>query len=500
MTPSPAPRGPAVTNGGGDDPAGEEDGGGRRTSLALGLISVAQLMFLLDSTIVNVSLPGIQDSLDVSGSGLEWVVASYSVAYGGLLLLGGRMGDVLGRRRMFLVGVAVFTAASLLGGFAVEAWQLIAMRIAQGVGAAAASPAALSLIAVTFPEGPRRDRAVAWYTAVATAGGGAGLLAGGLINDHLSWRWVMFVNVPVGVVILVAGARVLRETPRIRGTFDATGALTGTLAALLLIYGLIEGASGGGDGWTTPHVLAALAVATLLVPIFAVVERRASQPLVPLHLVADRARFAAYGIVVCTSTSMFGIFFFLTLFLQDVWDYSPTHTALVYLPLTALLVAGARVSAPLAARFGARALVCGGLLVSGAGMLWLARIGDSGGYLTGMLVPTVLTYLGLGVTAVPLTLAALARVPHGDTGAASGLLTTSRQIGGATGLAVLGTVVWASAGTGHDGTVSDAALSTAIGHGFAVAAGATLLSVLVAFAALPGKADQPGKAGEDRAV
>ncbi|MEO3752400.1 MFS transporter [Streptomyces sp. B6B3] len=487
----------------GEGPAGAEDGGGGHTSLALGVISAAQLMFLLDSTIVNVSLPGIQDSLDVSGSGLEWVVASYSVAFGGLLMLGGRMGDILGRRRMFLVGVATFTAASLLGGFAVEAWQLIGMRILQGVGAAAASPAALSLIAVTFPEGSRRDRAVAWYTAVATAGGGAGLLAGGLINDHLSWRWVMFVNVPVGVVILAAGARVLRETPRIRGTFDATGALTGTLAALLLIYGLIEGASGGGDGWTTPHVLAALVTAALLVPLFAVVERRARQPLMPLHLVTDRVRFAAYAVAVCTSTSMFGIFFFLTLFLQDVWDYSPTHTALVYLPLTVLLVVGARASAPLAERFGARGLVCAGLLVSGAGMLWLARIGDSGGYLTGMLVPTVLTYVGLSVTGVPLTLAALARVPHGDTGAASGLLTTSRQIGGATGLAVLGTVVWASAGA-SDGTVSDAALSTAIGHGFAVAAGATLLSVLVALAALPGKPAHPappglaGEAGEDR--
>lgn len=500
MTESHASPRPSDASADGRD-GGEEGGDGRRRqALTLALVSAAQLMFLLDATIVNVALPAIQETLGLSGSGLEWIVASYSVAYGGLLLLGGRMGDILGRRRMFLAGLALFTAASLLGGLAAEAWQLIVMRAAQGAGAAAASPAALSLLAVTFPEGPRRNRAVGWYTAVATAGGGVGLLAGGLITHFLSWRWVMFLNVPLGAVILAAGARALRTTPRRRGTFDLPGALAGTTAALLLIYGLVEGASTGGAGWTSPRVLVALAAALLLAALFAGAERNSPHPLVPLRLFTGGSRLALHAVVVCTSTAMFGVFFFLTLFLQGVWHYSPLRTALVYLPLTCLLVAGARLSAPLTTRLGARNVVCGGLLVSGAGMLWLARIGDSAGYATGMLAPTVLTYAGLGVTGVPLTLAALARVPEEDAGAASGLLTMARQIGGATGLAVLGTVVWSAAGAGPggtaDGAAGDAALATAIGYGFAVAAGAMLLSLLLALAALPGRSADPGRRPE----
>ncbi|UUU36492.1 MFS transporter [Streptomyces sp. CA-210063] len=462
----------------------QEDNGSRRRSVALAVISAAQLMFLLDATIVNVALPDIQESLRLDGSDLEWVVASYSIAFGGLLMLGGRAGDILGRRRLFMTGVAVFTAASLFGGFATEAWLLTVCRTAQGVGAAAASPAALSLIAVTFPEGPRRNRAVGWYTAVATAGGGVGLLAGGLITVYLSWRWVMFVNVPLGVAILAVGAGVLRETPRTRGAFDVLGAVTGTLAALLLCYGLIDGASGGGN-WSSALVLAALGAAALLLPAFVVIERRSAQPLVPLWLFTDRTRFGTYTVTALIGTAMFGIFFFLTLFLQQVWDYSPLRTALVYLPLTCLLVIGAKAGSPLLALFGTRALVCGGLLTATAGILWLARIGESGGYTTGMLVPTVLTYAGLGVTGVPLTLAALSKVADEDSGAASGLLSMARQIGGATGLAVLGAVAWSS-GDAVSGEAG-AGLSTGVARGFAVAAGLTLLALCVAAVTLPRK-------------
>ncbi|WP_217179073.1 MFS transporter [Streptomyces sp. AC495_CC817] len=457
---------------------------GRRRSVALAVISSAQLMFLLDATIVNVALPDIQRSLRLQGSDLEWVVASYSIAFGGLLMLGGRAGDILGRRRVFMTGVAVFTVASLLGGFATEAWLLTVCRTAQGVGAAAASPAALSLIAVTFPEGPGRNRAVGWYTAVATAGGGVGLLAGGLITVHLSWRWVMFVNVPLGVAILAVGAGVLRETPRTRGAFDVLGAVTGTLAALLLCFGLIDGASGGGN-WSSPVVLGALGAAALLLPVFVLVERRSAQPLVPLRLFADRTRLGSYAVTALISTAVFGIFFFLTLFLQQVWDYSPLRTALVYLPLTCLLILGAKAGSPLLALFGTRAVVCGGLLVATTGILWLARIGDSGGYTTGMLVPTLLTYAGLGVTGVPLTLTALAKVADEDSGAASGLVNMARQIGGATGLAVLGAVAWSSGAAASGGTA--AGLSTGVARGFAVAGGLTLLALCVAALTLPRK-------------
>ncbi|GAA3378737.1 MFS transporter [Streptomyces sannanensis] len=466
--------------------ASEREEDRQRRSVALAVISAAQLMFLLDATIVNVALPSIQRSLRLSGSHLEWVVASYSIAFGGLLMLGGRAGDILGRRRVFTAGVALFTAASLLGGFAAEPWLLTVCRILQGVGAAAASPAALSLIAVTFPEGPERNRAVGWYTATATAGGGVGILAGGLIAAYLSWRWVFFVNVPIGLVVIAATRRVMPETPRQRGAFDAAGALTGTLAALLLVYGLIDGAQGGGN-WSSWRVLAALGAAAVLAPAFVVLERRHPQPLVPLRLFADRTRLGVYAVLALTGTAMFGIFFFLTLFLQQVWDYSALHTALVYIPLTCLLVLGAKTSSWLFARLGARTLVCGGLLTAAAGMLWLSRIGDSAGYATGMLVPTVLTYAGLGVTGVPLTLSALARVADEDSGAASGLFSMARQIGGATGLAVLGTVVWSVVASAAPGTPAWEALSEGASQGFVVAAAITALALLVALVTVPGK-------------
>ncbi|MEO3764616.1 MFS transporter [Streptomyces sp. B8F3] len=467
----------------------------RRRSVALLVISTAQLMFLLDATIVNVALPSMQRSLDLSGSDLEWVVASYSIAFGGLLMLGGRCGDILGRRQVFTAGIALFTVASLLGGMAWEPWLLVVCRTAQGVGAAAASPAALSLIAVTFPEGPERNRAVGWYTAVATAGGGVGIMAGGLITSYLSWRWVLFVNVPIGVAILAVGRRVLKETERRRGAFDAVGAVTGTLAALLLVYGLIDGAADGGN-WSSPAVVGALVLAAVLLPVFVLVEKRSKQPLVPLRLFAGRTRPGTYAVFALTSTAMFGIFFFLTLFLQRVWDYSPLQTAFVYIPLTGLLVLGAKVSSRLVAVAGTRPLVCGGLLVATVGMLWLSRIGDSAGYTTGMLLPTVLTYAGLGVVSVPLTIAALADVPDEDSGAASGLFNMSRQIGGATGLAVLGTVVWATV-EAQGRADAEAALSEGVGRGFLVAAGVTALALLLALLTVPGRAE-PGPPADVR--
>ncbi|MER5278129.1 MFS transporter [Streptomyces sp. NPDC002809] len=498
MTAAPqAPRTPPDGNATVDSAAGPGPGtaGSRRRAVALAVISVAQLMFLLDATIVNVALPDIQGSLRLSGSDLEWIVASYSVAFGGLLILGGRLGDILGRRRMFTTGMALFTVASLLGGFAQEPWLLIVCRTLQGVGSAAASPAALSLIAVTFPQGRERDRAVGWYTAVATAGGGVGLLAGGVITAYLSWRWVMFVNVPIGAVVLALSWRVLGETPRQRGRFDVSGALTGTLAALLLVHGLISGASEGGH-WTDPSVLVALGAAAVLLPAFVVIERRGSQPLVPLRLFAGRTRCGTYAVLALTNTAMFGIFFFLTLFLQQVWDYSPLDTAFVYIPLTCLLVAGAKASSRLVTFLGARALVCWGLLAASAGMIWLSRIGESGGYATGMLVPTVLTYAGLAVTGVPLTLAALADVADEDSGAASGLLSMARQIGGAIGLAVLGTVVWSTVGGAADTTSAEDALAEGIGRGFLVAGGVAVLSLLVAFFTMPRHAAVPGERAE----
>ncbi|HEX4725235.1 MAG TPA: MFS transporter [Pseudonocardiaceae bacterium] len=465
----------------------------RSPTLALLIISIAQLMLLVDATIVNVTLPNIQHALGFSGAGLEWVVTGYSIMFGGLLLFGGRAGDVLGRRRVFLSGLTVFTLASLAGGFATQQWWLIGCRALQGIGASASSPAALSLIASTFPEGARRDRAIGFYSAAATAGGAIGLLAGGVISTYLSWRWVMFVNVPIGVFVIVAGSRVLTETERVRGRFDLAGAVTGTLGVTLLVYGLITGATdrSGVSHWHDPAVLVTLGCAVVMLVAFWLIEKRSRYALVPLRVLADRTRSGILVVSALNAIALVGLAFFLTIFVQEVWRYSPLHTALVYLPLTALLVAGSRVGAWLMTRVGARRLIVCGFAVGGAGMFWLSWIGDAHSYLTGMLIPTVLTYAGIGVTPVPLTVLALAGAGDGEAGLASGLVGAAAQVGSASGLAVLGTVTWATvasvtASRSHSGesaaSIATHALAVGVSRGIAVAAGLMLLSLFVVLA------------------
>jgi EmrB/QacA subfamily drug resistance transporter len=478
--------------------------------VALITLSVAQLMFLLDATIVNVALPSIQESMRLSGPALEWVVTGYSLPFGGLLLLGGRAGDILGRRRVFLGGLVLFTAASLLGGLAVTSWWLLACRAAQGVGAAAAYPATLALITATFPDGPARHRALGTFNAIAGAGGSIGLLAGGVITTYLSWRWVMFVNVPIGLFIIAAAPRVLPETGRRAGRFDLAGALTVTTGLTLAVYGLITGATDetGRSHWADPGVLASLGAAVVLLIAFVAVERRSQRPLVPLGIFADRSRSGTYIVSVLLNTAMFGIYFFLTLFLQRVWGYSPLRTAVVYIPMSILLVGTSWAGARIVGRIGVRALILIGLAIAVAGMAWMARIGDSSGFATGLLVPAILTYGGIGLTTVPLTLAAVARVAAADSGLASGLFSSARQMGGATGLAVLGTVTWTTVAdtaraARHPGGAlvpglpfTTHALITGIERGFAVAAGITALAWLAAVIANPssGSGEQPAAA------
>jgi len=476
----------------------------RGERLALAVISIGQMMFLIDATIVNIALPAIRASLGFSGAVLEWVVTGYSLAYGGLLLLGGRAGDILGRRKLFVTGLAVFTTASLVGGLAWTPWVLLACRAAQGAGAAAASPAVLSLVATTFPEGPRRERAVGVYTSVVTSGGGLGLLAGGVIVTFLSWRWVMFVNVPIGLLVLACAPRVLVETEPGRGRFDLAGALSATAGVSLLVYGLIAASAdeSGRMHFTDPVVLLAFGAAVLCLVAFVVVERRSPNPLVPLRIFADRARWGSYLVVVLFSTVMFGMFFFLTLFQRQVWGEGPLRVALGYLPLTAVL-ACAKFTRRLLPVFGARRVVLAGLTVAAAGLVWLSRIGATGDYWTGLLLPSVLTYAGIGVLGVPLTLNALSGVANSDLGIASGLYTAARQIGGATGLAVLGTVAWASAAAVHPGSPGDPhALTVGVTNGLLTAAGLMLLALAVAWRVIPAERARcraasagPGRAG-----
>jgi EmrB/QacA subfamily drug resistance transporter len=460
-------------------------------------------MFVLDATIVNVSLPSIQSSMRYSGSDLEWMVSGYSLTFGGLLLLGGRAGDLLGRRRMLMTGVGLFTGASFLGGFALTPWWLVTCRMLQGVGAATAFPAALGLVASIFPEGRERNRALGVFSAMAGAGNASGLLVGGVITTFLTWRWILFVNVPFGLFILLVARRVLPETARTRGRFDLAGAATGTLGIGLVVYSLIAAATGedGRAHWHDPNVVATAVAAVILLALFIQIERRATSPLVPLRYFADRTRTGILVAEMLRNVTMFGLFFFLTIFLQRVWHYSPLRTAVVYLPLTAALVVMSQVASRLVSRVGHRILILVGLTTAAIGTAWLSRIGPHGGYGDSMLVPALLTYLGFGTTMVPLTSAALARVAPKEAGLASGLFGACAQVGGALGLAVIGTVTWAAvAARGHAaGEPTTDALAAGVDRGFAVATAVvvtTLLLVLVTLVSARSERSEPRSANK----
>jgi EmrB/QacA subfamily drug resistance transporter len=418
--------------------------GGRRQTVALLVIATAQLIVVLDSTIVNVALPHIQRALGFSGSGLEWVVNAYALAFGGLLLLGGRMGDLLGRRRMFIGGLLLFTAASLAGGFATSQAWLLAARVVQGAGGAVIAPAALSLIATTFPEGPPRSRAMGVYAAMSVAGGAAGLLAGGLLVTYASWRWVLFVNVPIAIFAALAARMVLPSVARRAGRFDLPGAVTSGGGIAALVYGLSNAPTSpdGTSHWGDAKVVAALAAAAALLAAFAFIEARSRHALLPVRLLRNRDRLGAYLIMLGVGTAIFGVFFFLTLFVQDVWGYSALRAGVAFLPLTAAVLASAGAASALVPRIGARPLLVTGAAACAGGLFWLSRVTEQATYAGGLLGPILVIGAGLGLLFVPLPLVSLARVSDADTGVASSLLNTGQQVGGSIGLAVLGTVAW----------------------------------------------------------
>ena len=375
-------------------------------------------MVVLDATIVNVALPHIQHALGFSGSGLEWVVNAYALAFGGLLLLGGRAGDLLGRRKMFIAGLLLFSAASLAGGFATtQAW-LLAARAVQGAGAAVTAAAALALIATTFPDGPPRNRAMGVYAAMSVAGGTVGLIAGGLLTTYASWRWVLFVNVPIGLAAALAAPQVLTESVRQRGRFDLPGAITGTGGIAALVYGLASAAtsSDGVSHWGDAKVVASLAASVLLLAAFAVIETRSEHPLLPIRLLADRNRTGANLIMLCLGAALSGMFFFLTVFMQAVWGYSALKTGVVYLPLAAGTMVSSGAAAWLISRIGARPLLLAGTAATGGGMYWLSRISEHGSYAGAVLGPMLVIAAGLGLLFVPVTLVAMSRVADHESG------------------------------------------------------------------------------------
>jgi EmrB/QacA subfamily drug resistance transporter len=401
---------------------------------ALAVIVGFQLMLVVDGTIVNVALPAIQRSLGFSETGLSWVVNSYALAIGGLLLLGGRAGDILGRRRVFIAGVTVFTASSLLGGLAPSPGWLVAARAVQGAGAALAGPATLSLIAVNFREGPERHRALGAFSAAAGGGGSLGIIAGGMLTQWASWRWVMFVNVPIGLAILLLTPRHVRESERHPGRFDLAGALASCTGLTALAYAFVRGAA---NGWGDALTLAAFGAAAALLGTFAIIERHASQPILPPGLLANPTRAGAYLNMFLLAAAMIGVFFFLTQFMQDTLAFSPLRTGLGFLAMTIPLFGAARTAPRLLARFGPKPVTATGTALITASMAWLTQLSATSTFAAGLLGPLLLIGTGVGPTFMPLNSIIIASVPPRDAGSASGLLQAMQRAGTSVGLAVL---------------------------------------------------------------
>jgi EmrB/QacA subfamily drug resistance transporter len=453
----------------------------------LGIILAVQLMVVIDASIVNVALPEIASALHFSAANLSWVVTAYTLAFGGFLLLGARAGDLLGRRRVFMAGIAIFTLASLAGGLAPGSGWLLGARAIQGIGGALAAPSALALLMTAYPEGRERIRALGWYSAVSVGGIAVGLILGGLLTQWASWRSVLFVNVPIGMVVLVMARAALTETPRRNGHFDLLGAVTSTAGVTSLAYGFVRAAT---SGWGDVVTVAAFAVGAALLALFVMNESRAGEPITPLRLFADRSRSSSYVARLFLIAGMFGMFFFLTQFLQDVLGYGPLETGLAFLPFTVVLFTMSQLSARrLVERFGGKALMVGGLTLSTIAMLLLTQLSATSGYVS-LLVPLLLFGTGNGLAFVPLTSASLAGVRPEEAGAASGMVNVMQQLGGALGLAVLVSVfggaahgVAASGVTAASAAAAHRAFVVGADHAFLASAlfvGATVVVLAVA--------------------
>ena len=449
--------------------------------ITLVVICVAQFMVILDATIVNVALPSIQHGLHFSATNLQWVVNAYTLLFGGFLLLGGRAADLVGRRRLFIVGLGVFSAASLLNGLATSSGMLIAGRALQGLGAALVSPAALSILTTTFPDTRERTRALGVWSAIAAGGGAFGLLLGGVLTDALSWQWVFFVNVPIGLATMAVAPRLVPESrmSAAHRHFDLPGALSVTGGLVLLVYAIVKAQS---YGWGSGRTLALIAGAAALLGAFVWIELRSVAPLFRLSILRVRTLAAANLSLLLVASGMFAMFYFASIYVQEVLGYSPLKAGLAFLPITGGIAIGAGLAQNLVRRYGPRAVGVVGLSIATVGMALLTQTTVHGSY-AGQLLPGLLPLaLGLGLTFVPITLMATANVDGDDAGMASGLYTTAQQVGGALGLAVLSTLaadrttsVLSQAGTS---AASRAVHATALVDGFhvAFAVGAVLLA------------------------
>jgi EmrB/QacA subfamily drug resistance transporter len=449
--------------------------------LVLVLVCFAQFMVVLDATIVNVALPSIQRDLGFSQANLQWVVNGYTLVFGGFLLLGGRAGDLIGRKRLFLAGLAVFTFASLLDGLSQSSEVLIAARALQGLGAALVSPAALSIITTTFADGPQRTKALGVWAAIAAGGSAVGLLLGGILTDTLSWQWIFFVNLPIGLAALLLSARYVPESRAEKrpSGFDLAGAASVTAGLVVLVYTIVKAQS---FGWGSANTLGLGALAIALLAAFVVIERRSSAPLVRLGIFRIRSLATANVTMLLVISGMFAMFFFASIYVQEILGYSPLKAGLAFLPVTAGIAVGAGAAQQLLPRVGVRATAVGGMALAAVGLFLISRVPTHGSFSADLLPGLLPVAIGMGLAFVPLTLVGTTNVDRNDAGLASGLFNTSQQVGGALGLAILSTLAAnrtsnVLGGLGHAPTPSDQATALVDGFHVAFATGAGLMAL-----------------------
>ena len=452
---------------------------------ALILLCVAQFVVVLDASIVNVALPSIGRGLHFSEANLPWVVNAYVIAFGGFLLLGGRAADLVGRRRVFMAGLLVVAVASLAAGFAATQGELIAARAAQGLGAAIISPAALSIVTTLFSDGAERNKALGAWGAVAGSAGAVGVLLGGVLTDGLGWQWVLWVNVPVSLIALALTPGLIPESRSESATrhFDTAGAVSITAGLSVLAYALLDASSAG---WGSIKIVSLLTLAVVLIAAFVAVELRSRAPLVPFRIFRSRTLTGANVVGILLGASLFSMFFFISLYMQQVLGYSPIHAGLSYLPLAVTIIVAAGVGGQLVTRFGFKPILAGGLLLVALGLAWFSQISVHGGFLTDILGPSLLAALGLGFGFVTSTIAAVSGIREHEQGLASGLINTSQQVGGALGLAVLSTIattrshdVLAAGGSSLRSALTDGFQSAFLGGSVIAALGFVAALVLI---------------------
>lgn len=428
-----------------------------RKTLLLFLIAGAQLMVVLDSTIVNIALPSMGRYFGKSQTDMTWAINAYTLAFGGLLLLGGRAADILGRRQMFILGLGLFSAGSLLAGVATSYDLLLGGRVVQGVGGAIAAPTALSLITTLFAEGRERNRAFAVYAGVSGGGAAIGLLLGGVLTEYLDWRWVLFVNVPIGVALMAGGFLYIHASERLSGRFDIFGSLLSVAGMVVLVYGFINAAN---HSWSQRTTIASLTAGVVLLVAFVLYESRSPIAMMPMRIFANRSRAGSYVIMLILGAALFGMFYYLTFFIQGVMGFSSLKSGLAYLPFSGIIIVGSGIVSQVLPRIGPRPLLIAGSAFMGVGMFWYAQVDAGTKYASGILPAMIVTATGVALVFVTLTVVAVTKVTDTDTGLASALLNVGQQIGGSIGLAVLATAFTSAArteGASELGTLTGAA-------------------------------------------